>query len=98
MKQKLGIIEGSMRHNKLMLFIVFVLCVFGIFALVKIPKQEFPTFTVRQGVIVGVYPGATSVQIEEQLAKPLNSFYSHTKKYAEKKPIRCPATELYMQW
>ena len=74
MKQKLGIIEGSMRHNKLMLFIVFVLCVFGIFALVKIPKQEFPTFTVRQGVIVGVYPGATSVQIEEQLAKPLEQF------------------------
>lgn len=36
--------------------------------------QEFPTFTVRQGVIVGVYPGATSVQIEEQLAKPLEQF------------------------
>lgn len=74
MKTKSGIIEASMRHNKLMLFAVLALCVFGVFALVKIPKQEFPTFTVRQGVIVGVYPGATSAQMEEQLAKPLEQF------------------------
>lgn len=74
MKKKLGIIEGAMHHSKLMLFIVFGLCVFGIFALIKIPKQEFPAFTVRQGVIVGVYPGATSAQVEEQLAKPLEHF------------------------
>lgn len=74
MKQKPGIIEGAMRYNKLMLFVVLTFCAFGIFSLIKIPKQEFPPFTVRQGVIVGVYPGATSAQVEVQLAKPLERF------------------------
>lgn len=46
----------------------------GVYALLKMPKQEFPAFTIRQGVIVGVYPGATSAQVEEQLAKPLEEF------------------------
>lgn len=49
MKQKLGIIEGSMRHNKLMLFIVFVLCVFGIFALVKNTKTGISDFYCTPG-------------------------------------------------
>ncbi len=34
--------------------------------LVHIPKQEFPNITIRQGVVVGVYPGATSEEVEEQ--------------------------------
>ena len=29
----------------------------GYFGLVDMPKQEFPEFTIRQGVVVGVYPG-----------------------------------------
>lgn len=74
MKSKFGIIEATMHHHKLMLFIIFSLCIAGIFALIKIPKQEFPSFTVRQAVIVGIYPGATSAQVEEQLSKPLEQF------------------------
>ncbi|WP_418443630.1 efflux RND transporter permease subunit, partial [Alistipes shahii] len=40
----------------------------------RIPKQEFPEYTIRQGVVVGVYPGATAEEVEEQLAKPLEQF------------------------
>ena len=50
------------------------LFVFGIYALARIPKQEFPEYTIRQGVVVGVYPGATAEEVEEQLAKPLEQF------------------------
>jgi len=59
------------------------LSLFGIYALNVMPKQEFPVFTIRQGVVVGVYPGATSAEVEEQLAKPLENFlftYKEVKK------------------
>ncbi|WP_291130535.1 hypothetical protein, partial [Dysgonomonas sp. UBA7698] len=71
MKSESGIIGWAMKYNKIILLIVIVLSLFGIYALNVMPKQEFPVFTIRQGVVVGVYPGATSAEVEEQLAKPL---------------------------
>lgn len=63
-----------MRNRGILYFLIALLILVGVYALLKMPKQEFPTFTIRQGVIVGVYPGATSAQVEEQLAKPLEEF------------------------
>lgn len=63
-----------MRNRGILYFLIALLVLVGVYALLKMPKQEFPTFTIRQGVIVGVYPGATSAQVEEQLAKPLEEF------------------------
>ena len=60
-----------MRNFRITFLIVGCLFVFGIYALARIPKQEFPEYTIRQGVVVGVYPGATAEEVEEQLAKPL---------------------------
>ena len=63
-----------MRNFRITFLIVGCLFVFGIYALARIPKQEFPEYTIRQRVVVGVYPGATSEEVEEQLAKPLEQF------------------------
>lgn len=83
MKEESGVIGWAMRHNKIVVLIAVVLVIFGIYALNVMPKQEFPVFTIRQGVVVGVYPGATSGEVEEQLAKPLENFlftYKEVKK------------------
>lgn len=83
MKSESGIIGWAMKYNKIILLIVIMLSLFGIYALNVMPKQEFPVFTIRQGVVVGVYPGATSAEVEEQLAKPLENFlftYKEVKK------------------
>lgn len=69
-----NIISWSMRNFRITFLLVGCLFVFGIYGLVHIPKQEFPEYTIRQGVVVGVYPGATSEEVEEQLAKPLEQF------------------------
>ena len=63
-----------MRNFRIAFLIVGCLFAFGIYGLVHIPKQEFPEYTIRQGVVVGVYPGATSEEVEQQLAKPLEQF------------------------
>ena len=74
MKEEKGIIAWAMKYNKIVILIVSMLVVFGIIALKIMPKQEFPIFTIRQGVVVGVYPGATSSEVEQQLTKPLERY------------------------
>lgn len=63
-----------MRNNKIVITIVLTLMVVGIVALKKMPRNEFPVFTVRQGVVVGVYPGASSEQVAEQLTTAVENY------------------------
>ena len=66
-----GIISGSIRHQKIVWVIVAAIVGFGIYALVDMKKDEFPAFTIRQGIVAGIYPGANSEEVENQLTKPL---------------------------
>ena len=50
MKTKGGIIEAAMKYRQIVILIVSLMFFLGIYALIKMPKQEFPVFTVRQGV------------------------------------------------
>lgn len=72
--KKLGLIEGAMRHRNVVLIITGVLIIAGIIALFLMPRNEYPQFTIRQGVIVGLYPGATASQVEEQLTKKVENY------------------------
>ena len=51
-------------HYPITLLIVIILFVLGIYGMYVMPKDEFPSFTIRQGVVVAVYPGATSEEVE----------------------------------
>ncbi len=67
--KKIGLIESAMKYRNIVLVISVLLLIIGGWALKKMPRNEFPEFTIRQGVVVGVYPGATSEEVEELLAK-----------------------------
>lgn len=67
-------VEFSVKHKSIIILIVLFMALFGVYALVKMPKQEFPQFSIRQGLVVGVYPGASSDQVEKQLTQPLEKF------------------------
>ena len=54
--------------------ITIILLAFGFYGLVKMSKDEFPPFTIRMGVVVAVMPGATSEEIEAQVARPLERY------------------------
>ena len=60
-----------MRSHKMVFFVVAVLCLFGIYALVQMNKDEFPQVTIRQAVVAAIYPGATAQEIEQQVTYPL---------------------------
>lgn len=69
-----NIIAWAMHNYRITFLFVILLFGFGIYAIKEMPKQEFPEFTIRQGVVVGVYPGATTEEVEEQLARPLERY------------------------
>ena len=70
-KDKVGIVGSVIRNKKIVYIILAALIVIGAFGLVYMNKDEFPTFEIKQGLVVGVYPGATASEVEEQLTKPL---------------------------
>lgn len=83
MNKKQNIVEWAMRYRQIVIPITAILVAFGIFALDKMNKNEFPDFTVRQGVVVAVYPGASINDMEQQVTKPLENYiftYKEVKK------------------
>ncbi|MCQ2342641.1 MAG: efflux RND transporter permease subunit [Paludibacteraceae bacterium] len=73
-KQKRNHIENAMTNHGLIFFIVSVLVALGLWSLPHLNKDEFPQFTIRQGVIAAIYPGATAEEIELQVTQPLEEF------------------------
>lgn len=69
-----GFLETTMAYSKIVFLLVGILVAFGIFGLDKMNKQEFPEFTMRLGIVAGVYPGASADEVEQQLTIPLEDF------------------------
>jgi multidrug efflux pump subunit AcrB len=74
MKERKNIIDWALANRQTVYLLVGALFVAGIYSLIEMPKQEMPEFVIRQGVVVGVYPGAHSLDVEQQLTKPLEQY------------------------
>ena len=72
--KKMDWLKWPLEHYPITLLMVVILFVLGIYGMYVMPKDEFPAFTIRQGVVVAVYPGATSEEVEEQVARPLERY------------------------
>ena len=72
-----------MHYRQIVITVVCCLIAFGIYSLPNMRKNEFPDFTIRQGIVVAVAPGNTAQEMEEQVAKPLEDYifsYKEVKK------------------
>ena len=74
MMKKMSWLKWPLEHYSISLLIIGILFVLGIYGMYVMPKDEFPAFTIRQGVVIAVYPGATSEEVEEQVARPLERY------------------------
>ncbi|MCD8285886.1 MAG: efflux RND transporter permease subunit, partial [Clostridia bacterium] len=70
-KRKETFVQATIKYRRIIYLIMAALVCIGVYGLVKMNKDEFPTFEITQGLVVGVYPGATAAEVEEQLTKPL---------------------------
>jgi multidrug efflux pump subunit AcrB len=74
MEKKMNWLRWPLEHYSISLLIIGILLVMGIYGMYVMPKNEFPNATIRQGVVVAVYPGATSEEVEQQVARPLERY------------------------
>lgn len=83
MKKKRNVVEWAMHYRQIIIMVVCCLMAFGIYSLPNMRKNEFPDFTVRQGIVVAVAPGNTAEEMTQQVAKPLENYiftYKEVKK------------------
>lgn len=72
-----------MHYRQIIIMVVCCLIAFGIYSLPNMRKNEFPDFTIRQGIVVAVAPGNTAEEMEQQVTKPLENYiftYKEVKK------------------
>ncbi len=72
--KKMNLVEWAMKYHRIVVMVASVLIAFGVYGLYDIKKNEFPAVTIRQGVVVAVYPGASARDIEQQVTKPLEEY------------------------
>lgn len=83
MEKKRNAIEWAMHYRQIVILVVCCLIAFGIYSLPNMRKNEFPDFTIRQGLVVAVAPGNTVEEMVEQVTKPLEDYiftYKEVKK------------------
>ncbi len=68
------LVVWGVKYANVVVLMVCILLIFGVYALQTMNKNEFPNFTIREGVVVAVYPGATSLEMEQQVMKPLENY------------------------
>ena len=86
-EKKMSLQEWSMHYRQIIILLVSCLVALGIYGLANINKNEFPDFTIRQGIVVAVYPGVTSQEMEEQVTKPLEKYIFTYKEVKKEKTI-----------
>ncbi len=74
MKRSVSFVESAMKNRQIVFLVISLLILLGIYALKTMPRQEFPTVTIRQGLVIGAYPGASSQQVEEQLTTEVERY------------------------
>ncbi len=68
------LVVWGVKYANVVVLMVCVLVIFGVYALQTMNKNEFPNFTIREGVVVAVYPGASSLEMEQQVMRPLENY------------------------
>ena len=74
MEKNINWLRWPLEHYSISLLLIVLLFVLGIFGMYDMPKDEFPQFTIRQGVVVAVYPGATTEEVEQQVTRELERY------------------------
>ena len=83
MNKKRNVVEWAMHYRQIIILVVVCLVAFGMYSLPEMRKNEFPDFTIRQGIVVAVAPGNTAQEMLEQVTKPLEDYiftYKEVKK------------------
>lgn len=69
-----NIVSLGLQYRRIVMLITITLIAWGVYSLAVMDKNEFPSFTIREGVVAAVYPGADATKVEQEVLKPLQDY------------------------
>jgi multidrug efflux pump subunit AcrB/outer membrane protein TolC len=66
-------IQFFLRYPVVTVMVALLAVVAGLEALLHMPRMEDPSITIRTGLVLAAYPGATAEQVEQQVTRPLEA-------------------------
>ena len=67
----------SLRYPQVTLTLTAILVVVGLLAFLNMPRREDPKITIRTGLVIAMYPGATAEQVENQVTRKIEENLFH---------------------
>ena len=77
------IIRAAIRNRQVVYVLTAAAVIVGVHALVAMPRREDPKITIRQGLVLAMYPGGTAEQVEAQVTRKVEQLlfgYAEVKK------------------
>lgn len=79
------LLTWPIRHRQVAFILAFMALGLGLHSLLVMPRQDTPSISVHKALVVMLYPGATTAQVEQQITRPLESYlFSFTEVNATK--------------
>jgi len=64
-------VKSALRYPQVTLLLTAAVLAAGITSLITMPRREDPKITIRAGLVVASYPGATAEQVEKQVTRKI---------------------------
>jgi multidrug efflux pump subunit AcrB/outer membrane protein TolC len=64
-------VKSSLKYPAVTLTLAAIIFIAGIVSLLKMPRREDPKITIRAGLVIASYPGATAAQVEAQVTRKI---------------------------
>jgi multidrug efflux pump subunit AcrB len=67
----MNVVKSSLRFPAVTITLVAMIFLAGVVSLLKMPRREDPKITIRAGLVMASYPGATAEQVEAQVTRKI---------------------------
>src|SRR4030095_10336548 len=70
----MNFVKASLKHKQVTISVLLLFFIVGANSLLNMPRREDPKITVRQGLVIAYFPGASSAQVEDQVTHKLEQY------------------------
>ncbi|MFF5383368.1 efflux RND transporter permease subunit [Pedobacter suwonensis] len=81
----MNFIEAALKYKHVTLAVLLMLFAVGVNSLLNMPRREDPKITIRTGLVIASFPGASSTQVEEQVTRKLEQYLFQYEEVDKKK-------------
>ena len=82
--------EYALKHQFAVWFVLLLLTVGGIYSYLTLGRLEDPEYTIKTGVVVTVYPGATAREVEQNVTDTIETAIYRLKQVDKVRSISRP--------